>query len=58
MEKSEPHDAVPVRLADAWVGVCATCDWIGPERESEQRAAADDYWHMMSSVQVEAETVS
>jgi hypothetical protein len=53
MEKSDLHDAATLTLAAAWVGVCATCDWIGPERDTEGRAEADVNWHRLSSVAVE-----
>jgi hypothetical protein len=56
VEKSDPHDATTLTLAAAWVGVCATCGWIGPERDSEGRAEADVKWHRLSSVG--AETIS
>jgi hypothetical protein len=56
MERPDTHDAATVTLAAAWVGVCASCSWIGPERDSEQRAAADVKWHKLSTV--EAETIS
>ena len=56
MDKQATHDAATVTLAEAWVGVCASCSWIGPERDSQRRADADVNWHKLSSVA--AETIS
>lgn len=53
VERQDTHDAASVTLAAAWVGVCASCSWIGPERETEQRAEADVKWHKLSTVEVE-----
>jgi hypothetical protein len=47
MERSErKHDAAAVELAAGWIGLCATCGWVGETYGSRQKADADSARHV------------
>lgn len=46
MAKELKHDADAVHLAEGWIGLCATCGWVGHSYGSRQEASAESARHV------------
>lgn len=46
LERELRHDADAVHLAEGWIGLCATCGWVGQAYGSEEQARTESARHV------------
>lgn len=46
LAKELKHDADAVHLAEGWIGLCATCGWVGHAYGSRDQARAESTRHV------------
>jgi len=51
MEREFKHDADAVHLAEGWIGLCATCGWVGHAYGSEEQASAESARHVAEAAE-------
>ena len=54
MRDHRDHDAVPVQLADGWIGICATCGWLGESHDSVVEADDESRRHAELAAMVDS----
>lgn len=51
LAKELEHDADAVHLAEGWIGLCATCGWVGHAYGSEDEARAESGRHVAGAAE-------
>ncbi len=56
LQRELKHDADAVHLAEGWIGLCATCGWVGHAYGSRDQARAESARHVAEAAEDDAES--
>lgn len=51
MQRELKHDADAVHLAEGWIGLCATCGWVGHAYGSKDTARDESARHVAEAAE-------